>query len=109
MAKKVYDDDDGRTIADMSGVSRKPLIVPDLSNIAEKNGKKPLEMSDNVIADEGENVEEKKSNPWEEYAPLTKQERKYFITGALGATALIASIFIIAAAILITLIIIVWG
>ena len=26
--KKTYDDDDGRTIADMSGVSSQPLLIP---------------------------------------------------------------------------------
>ncbi len=29
--KKRYDDDDGRTVADMSGVKRQPLWFPDLS------------------------------------------------------------------------------
>lgn len=109
MAKKVYDDDDGRTIADMSGVSRKPLIVPELNKISEKSGADAPKAVDNVIADEGEMPEQKASNPWEEYVPLSKKERRYFITGALGATALIASIFIIAAAVLIALILIVWG
>lgn len=71
---KQYDDDDGRTIADMSGVERQPLIVPDFSRNAEKK-------------------EQEKSEKQDDFE-LTKSERRAYISGALGAALAIGSVFV---------------
>ncbi|MBR1811205.1 MAG: hypothetical protein IJ766_06115 [Clostridia bacterium] len=91
MAKKrQYDDDDGRTIADMSGVQRDNLIVPRLP----KRRKGDVEQASESSND----------------APqMDKQQRNAFIGGALSATLLIAGIFVAAGAILIFLLTTIWG
>lgn len=81
--KKQYDDDDGRTIADMSDVTRQPLIVPDFSKKSEKK----------------EQSESEKHDDFE----LTKSERRAFISGALSATLAIGSVFVIIGGIVIFL------
>ena len=72
--KKQYDDDDGRTIADMSGVERQPLVVPHFSK---KEGNKEPVNSENT-----------------DDFQLTDSERRAFIGGALGAAVAIASVFV---------------
>lgn len=78
--QKKFDDDDGRTIADMSYVSRQPIIIPKFNQFKDNKNT---------------NKEEKEKNPWEDDS-LSKQERRPFILGVLGATLLISSIFAIA-------------
>ena len=78
--KKQYDDDDGRTIVDMSGVENPhSLIMP---RFPEKEKK---------ASDDGENQTEER--PWENF-DLSKDERRSFVLGAMSASALIALIFI---------------
>ncbi len=91
---KKYDDDDGRIVADMSGIERQSLIIP---RFGKKENKMPLS-----------DPEEESSNPWENNK-LSKQERRAFVTGALGATIAIGSVFVIAAALLILFITKVYG
>ena len=88
MAKKhkIYDDDDGRTIADMSGIERQPMIIPKLPRKDEKTAQNESE-SDNAYDFQ-----------------LSKGERRAFIGGALGAVLAVVSVFIIAAFLLIFLI-----
>ncbi len=87
MAKHNEPYDDGRTVVDMSGVERAPLLLPRLR----KNEKKEM------IREHGEDSEEQ-DQPWlAEQGKLNKQERRWFIGGALGATAAIAVVYIIAA------------
>lgn len=78
--------DDGRTVADMSGIERTPLIIPKI------HGKKKLE-----------NENEREGSPWEDNG-LNRQERRAFISGTLTAALLVASIFAIAGAAVIFLI-----
>ena len=87
MQQRNYDDDDGRTIADMSGLERQPILAPRLPK--------------------------RKKNAEPEQAPqpelqLTDEERRSYIGGALGAAALIGGIFIAAGAIVILLLTLVW-
>ena len=88
MAKKTYDDDDGRVVADMSDIERQPLVVPRFDRLH----KKP-ESSD-------KNEEEKTL----EMNELSGKEKSSFIAGALGATLLIGSVFAIVGAVVIFLI-----
>lgn len=86
MKDRHYADDDGRTIVDMSGIERRPLLIPKL-----RRG----EDSDIVREPEEEQEEEK---PWEaEQGKLSKRERRWFITGTLGATLAIASVYLVIA------------
>ena len=78
---KKYDDDDGRTIADMSGVERPPLLVP--APLKKKfSGKSSPEMS--------------------------KGEGRSYIFGALGAGLAIAAVFIAVFAVLILVLLKIW-
>ena len=63
---RIYDDDDGRTIADMSDIGRQPLFLPRLPE---------------------------NDRPWEQTG-LTKEERLWYTLGALKAALLIALAFI---------------
>jgi hypothetical protein len=92
MAKKrVYDDDDGRTVFDMSGVERPGLITPKAPSGGEKAAQEPSD-------DEGN------SRPWEAAsADLTPAERRWCILGAVKAALLIALAFIIGLGIVITI------
>ena len=77
--KREYDDDDGRTIADMSGVTRQNLFLPRLP---------PDRRAKAQPAPEPEN-----GRPWEEHG-LSPEEQRWYILGALKAAMLIALAFI---------------
>ena len=68
---KQYSDDDGRTVADMSGISKTPLLIPNLSGKSEK----------------------KKSEKPENQVSLSKDERRSFIFGTVSAAIVIGLIF----------------
>lgn len=78
--KQVYEDDDGRTIADMSGVSRPNLLFPHLP---------PRESGPKVLPQPEPPAEER---PWEEHE-FTPEERRWYILGAIKAGLLIALAF----------------
>ena len=86
MAKKPKWEDDGRTIADMSGVEHPSLF-----------GHLPRRKSK---SDEPNNGQEQ--------APMTKEQNRAYIGGALLAGLLIAGVFILAGAIAIAVMIAVW-
>lgn len=79
--KKKYNDDDGRTIADMSGISKTPLIIP-----------KPFDRHDDVEVNDAEREAQKP----EHQINLSKGERRSFIFGALSASLLIGLVFVLA-------------
>ena len=96
MGKKDSFEDDGRTIADMSGVERQPLLLPNLGPIrkmreerkaAKASGQKPeyFESSDD------------------------KETRKAYVGGAIGATLLIALVYLGAFALLVVILLLIWG
>lgn len=80
MAKKVYDDDDGRTIADMSGIERQPIFLPRLP-------KRDRPAPPAQPGPEGD-------RPWDTSSELSPEERRWYILGALKAAMLIALAFI---------------
>ena len=92
MAKKVYDDDDGRTIADMSG-----LDFPGAFSFRGVRPKKP----------EPEREEERSGTndrPWEaQMDQFSRSERRMAILGALKAALLIGSAYIVGLGLLIWL------
>ncbi|MCH5199248.1 MAG: hypothetical protein J1E34_10140 [Oscillospiraceae bacterium] len=69
-------EDDGRTVADMSGVERQRVFIPRLP----KKEKQEWEARE-------ENNDEK----------LSREDRRAYILGSMGAAALVAGIFIFAA------------
>jgi hypothetical protein len=85
--KKTYDDDDGRTIADMSGVRRSSLFLP---RSLKKHG---------TFAQ----PEEKPTAP-----QYTDEQRRFAVGGALTAALVIAGAFIGAGAIVIALLTLIW-
>ncbi len=89
--KKIYDDDDGRTIADMSQVSRQSLLIP---RKPEKNADKDSASNDPSAQND---------NPWEEQK-LSKGEGFAFAFGAMSAAMLVALIFVLAALVVICII-----
>ena len=80
--KKVYDDDDGRTIVDMSDVDPMPMLLPRF-----KKGK------------------QEQSPTSREFS---KDDRRAVVIGAMGAALLIGAIFVAAAAIVICLMLFAW-
>ncbi len=87
--KKTYDDDDGRTIADMSGVTRRNLLGIRLPESAA------------VKAPETESPSDR---PWDTSGQLSREERRSFILGTISAGLLIGAPFAIVFAIFIYLI-----
>ena len=78
--KKRYDDDDGRVVADMSGVERQPVFMPSAESINRAREKR---------ADFAEHVESKFSRG-PEY--LDKEGRRAMIGGALSALLLVGGV-----------------
>ena len=81
MSDKKRFDDDGRTVADMSGVDRNPMVIPRFPR-SKKNG----EASPEAVNDTSD-------RPWEN-TEMNPQERRSFIFGATSAAALIGAVFI---------------
>ena len=86
--KKKYDDDDGRTIADMSGLERPNMIMPQFGHPKNKNQTK--------ATSDGNNTD------------LSREERRSYIGGALLAALLITAIFIVVFGVAIWLMLTVW-
>ena len=86
MKKRVYDDDDGRTVADMSGIERQPLLLPRFRR-KQRDG------------------EEDAPAPEEEWS---REDRRAVILGSIGAVLLIGVVFLAAAAAVIALLLTVW-
>ena len=83
MARKdrVYEDDDGRTIADMSGLSRPGMLG------GFRKAQRPA-----VPQPE----EPQRDEPWREAEPLmTPEERRWYVLGAMKAALLIGLAFIV--------------
>ncbi|MBR5428973.1 MAG: hypothetical protein IK116_00430 [Firmicutes bacterium] len=74
MKKREYDDDDGRTVADMSGIERQPLLLPRFRRRREK---------------------QLSSAGW------GREERRAVLLGAMSASLAIALVFIAAGAVVI--------
>ncbi len=91
--KRTYEDDDGRTIADMSGVSRPSLFLP---RRAEEDAPSP-------------SPRPSEERPEWEQAPISREERRMYILGALKAALLIAFAFIGGLGIVILLMVLFWN
>lgn len=94
--KKVYDDDDGRTIADMSGIGSQPMFLPRVPG-AQRG--RPAEQPGAEPADD---------RPWED-SSMSREDRRMYILGALKAGLLIALVFIVGLGLLILLLLWLWN
>ena len=96
--RRVYDDDDGRTIADMSGLERPGLILPRL-----RGGRRPASPPPE------QEEQESAQRPWEQPGDaLSPEDRRVYIFAAVGAGLLIGGIFILAAVLLILAMLALW-
>lgn len=89
--QKTYEDDDGRVVADMSGVRRRNVFLPQAIRF------------ENRLKSSGE--PEKKA----ETEILDKKGTRYAIFGATAAGLLIAGVFIVALGIAILLMVLLWA
>ncbi len=87
MKNRGYEDDDGRTIADMSEVTRQPLILPRLPKKQKPAGPEAGDEPD---------------------AGISKSERRAYVRGALGAGLAIGGVFVAAGAAVIAFLLAVW-
>ena len=93
MAKKrTYQDDDGRTIADMSGVGPSPMLFPRMPKKATPQEPSPAD-----------------DRPWESQEQFTPEQRRAAMGGALKAAMLIAGVFIAAGAVAILAMQLIWN
>ncbi len=78
---KIFDDDDGRPIADMSGIDRPGIFshVPRVSRARKQESHTPENMDTQA--------------PERDEFQLTDEERKWYVLGALKATLLIGLAF----------------
>ncbi len=100
----VYDDDDGRSIADMSGVERRNLILPRLPIDDSEEPRPSIEADDGIIYD----ADEAQPRPWEVQRSLDRKETGAYILGATAAGLLLVLIFIGAGAAVIGLMLYFW-
>ena len=95
--KRFYEDDDGRTITDMSGIEPQPLLIPRIPKRADR-------------ADFAEpDAAKANDRPWDSGAELSREERNAAIRGALKAGILIALAFLAGGALLILAMQVFWG
>ena len=89
--------DDGRTIADMSGIERPGLLMP-----RAKNRESSAEQGSTSFTEQEPYPEHRETNeqavqerPWENESEFTPRERRMYVLGALKAALLIALAFIV--------------
>ena len=96
MKKRDEFEDDGRTIADMSGIVPQPTLLPRRSKRQE-----PLQQSD------GERQELRQHSGGEQPA-LTKQERHWAAVGAVRAVLVIAGVYLLGLGALLGILFLLW-
>ena len=84
---RIYEDDDGRTVADMSGIDPQPLLVP---RIRKRRDRADIQEPAAFAAND---------RPWDTGGELNREERNAAIGGALKAGLLIGFTFLIAGAV----------
>ena len=87
-------EDDGRSVADMSEIDKPSLFT----------FRSPPKTS---ASDEEKNKEGKAWEP-PEYVPMSKEDRRPYLFAAVGASLLIVAVFLVAAALLIWLMTLIW-
>ena len=106
--KKTWDDDDGRTIASMSGIQRQNLFIPRKNPHDERASHPNAVNSADGFASFDEEAAEN-DRPWDQSNQFSKQERRWYALGALKAALLIAMAFIVGLGLAILAMILIWG
>ena len=88
--RREYENDDGYTVADMSGISRPPVFIPRREKPQER------EKKENFLFEKSEE-------------PFTREERRIYAFAALKASLLIASAFILGLGVVILVMVLVWS
>lgn len=96
MKRREYDDDDGRAVADMSGVERPRVLFP--GGRGQARAVPQPELSGGEKAD----------RPWEQEETFTRAERRWYVLGALKAALLIAFAFLTGIGLFIALLLRMW-
>lgn len=84
--ERIYEDDDGRTVADMSGIEPQPMLIP---RIYKRRDRADFREPDAPDAND---------RPWDTSGELSRAERNAAIGGALKAGLLIGLTFLVAGA-----------
>lgn len=84
--ERIYEDDDGRTVADMSGIEPQPMLIP---RIRKRRDRADFREPGAPAAND---------RPWDTSGELSREERNAAIGGALKAGLLIGGVFLIAGA-----------
>ena len=98
---KVYDDDDGRTVADMSGLDSSN-VLSGLIGFKEKKTRKKEKAGDAPGHSDA-------SGRAYELSSQEKKTRRLYILGAMRAGLLIGMVFLAGFAALIVLLLLIWG
>ena len=94
--KDRYDDDDGRVIADMSDLSRQPLLVPQFDRLSKSRSKSRPDFQE-------PQEDSLKPDYYQDTPTVTREERNAMIKGGLAAGLLIGGCIALAFGILIFL------
>lgn len=105
-AKKEYDDDDGRTIADMSGIDRPGVFFP--RKVGSPHSRSREHSPYCGPEDPQEENGRQAARPWEEDSAFGREERRMYIFGALKAALLIGLAFIVGLGLLMVLLLLIW-
>ena len=108
--RREWDDDDGRVIADMSGIERPRFIVPkmrDRKSSAERSRTASAEQESDSMQ-RGLKEQAIKERSWESESEFTPQERRMYVLGALKAAILIALAFIVGLGAAVWLMLLAW-
>lgn len=95
--ERIYEDDDGRTVADMSGIEPQPMLIP---RIYKRRDRADFREPD---------APEANDCPWDTSGELSREERNAAIGGALKAGLLIGLTFLAAGALAIIAMQTIWS
>ncbi len=98
--RSLPDNDDGRTVADMSGLERPSLLGSLVGGRARDAIKRPGHAA--------QEERPRQDRPWED-AGLSREERRWYLLGALKAALLIAVVFIAGLGLFIALLLLLWN
>lgn len=108
--RKEWDDDDGRIIADMSGIERPRLLVPRIGGRKSSTGQGRTASAERESDSAQWELKEQsaKERPWENEGEFTPKERRMYVLGALKAALIIALAFIVGLGAAVWLMIQIW-
>lgn len=93
--RRIYEDDDGRTIADMGGVTRPGMFGHLPGGLEERRADHESETEDFFSAEEKD--------------LLPKEQRRWYILGAMKGALLIGLVYIVGMCLVILLMLLAWG